>query len=128
VWPASVPPSALRRWLTPDGGCALYKRYRGVLAAIKHVPFALNIGIEVHEDPRPGRKRPGAKLEVKGSLEALLTLTGKVESVGSPGGICTLLTFQLPPRVITLHRRHGTSNASDEQRHAVSGAPRRILA
>jgi hypothetical protein len=45
--------------------------------------------IEVHEDPRPKRKRPGAKLLVHGSLEALLQLTGKVESVYSPGGIRT---------------------------------------
>ena len=44
----------------------------------------------MHEDPRPGRKRPGAKLLVHGSLEALLTLTGaKVTSGGSPGGIRT---------------------------------------
>jgi hypothetical protein len=61
-------------------------------------------------------------IEVKGSLEALLTLSGKVESVGSPGGICTLLTFQLPPRVITLHRRHGTSGTPGERRRALVGA------
>jgi len=78
--------------------------------------------IEVHEDPRPGRKRPGAKLEVRGNLEALLTLTRKVESGGSPGGILPPLTFQLPPRVITLHRRHGSRGAPDEQRRAVVGA------
>jgi len=75
-----------------------------------------------HEDPRPGRKRPGAKLEVRGNLEALLTLTGKVESGGSPGGILTPLTSQLPPRVIALHRRHGSSSTSDELRRAAVGA------
>jgi hypothetical protein len=30
-----------------------------------------------------------AKVEVRANLEALLQLTGKVESVGSPGGIRT---------------------------------------
>jgi len=60
---------------------------------------------------------------VKGNLEALLTLTGaKVTSVGSPGGICTLLTFQLPPRAIRLlGRRHGSGGASGEQRRAAIG-------
>lgn len=57
-------------------------------------------------------------MEVRGNLEALLTLTGKVTTGGSPGGICTLLTFQLPPRVIALHGRHGSSSASGEQRWA----------
>jgi len=75
-----------------------------------------------HEDPRPGRKRPGAKLEVRGNLEALLTLTGKVESGGSPGGILAPLTFQMPPRVITLHGRHGSSGALAEQRRGAVGA------
>ena len=65
---------------------------RGMLAAgqVEQVKSALSrlvTSIEVHEDPRPGRKRPGAKLEVRGNLEALLQLTGKVESGGSPGGI-----------------------------------------
>ena len=67
---------------------------RGMLAAgqVEQVKSALSrlvTSIEVHEDPRPGRKRPGAKLEVRGNLQALLQLTGKVESVGSPGGIRT---------------------------------------
>ena len=35
---------------------------------------------------------PGAKLEVRGNLEALLHLTGKVESVGSPGALPHVLT------------------------------------
>jgi hypothetical protein len=100
---------------------------QGMLAAgqiekVKGVLSRLVASIEVHEDPRPGRKRPGAKLEVKGSLEALLTLTGKVESVGSPGGICTLLTFQLPPRVISPWGRQGSSSTSDEVRRAAVGA------
>ena len=77
---------------------------------------------KVHEDPRPGRKRPGAKLEVRGNLEALLQLTGKVESVGSPGGILAPLTFQMPPRLIKLHLRHGSSGALEGQRRAAVGA------
>ena len=79
--------------------------------------------IEVHEDPRPGRKRPGAKLEVRGNLQALLVLTGKVESVGSPGGIRTLLTLQLPTRVIGLRPRwRGADPAADEPRRAAVGS------
>ena len=40
-----------------------------------------------HENPRPGRKRPGAKLEVRGNLAGLLALTDKVESGGSRGAL-----------------------------------------
>ena len=73
--------------------------------------------IEVHEDPRPGRKRPGAKLVVRGNPEALLTLTGKVTTGGSPGGTLTLLTSQLPPRCIHLNAgRHGRGLLGDQQR------------
>jgi hypothetical protein len=101
---------------------------RAMLAAghVERVRSALSklvTRIEVHEDPRPGRKRPGAKLEVKGNLQALLTLTGKAESGGSPGGICTLVTFQLPPRCIRLTAgRRGGRLLSDEQRWAVASA------
>jgi len=72
--------------------------------------------------PRPGRKRPGAKLVVRGSLEALLRLTGKVESVGSPGGIPTLLTIGTPAQEYRLwgrQRRWGSS--AGERLHAVAG-------
>jgi hypothetical protein len=67
---------------------------RGMLAAgqveqVKSALCRLVTSIEVHEGPRPGGKRPGAKLEVRGNLEALLQLTGKVTSGGSPGGIRT---------------------------------------
>ena len=67
---------------------------RGMLAAgqVEKVKSALSRlvnRIEVHEDPRPGWKRPGAKLVVRGNLGALLQLTGKVTSGGSPGGIRT---------------------------------------
>ena len=68
---------------------------RGMLAAgqVEKVKSALSrlvTSIEVHEDPRPKRKRPGAKLVVRGNLEAALSLVGaKVTSDGSPGGIRT---------------------------------------
>jgi hypothetical protein len=76
----------------------------------------------VHEDPGPGRKRPGAKLVVRGDLEALLRLTGKVESVGSPGGIPTLLALQLPPRTVRLSvLRRGHGSAAGEQWRATGG-------
>jgi len=65
----------------------------GQVEKVKSALSRLVTSIEVHEDPRPGRKRPGAKLEVKGNLQALLTLTGKVESVGSPGGLGARLTI-----------------------------------
>ena len=79
--------------------------------------------IEVHEDPRPGRKRPGTKLVVRGNLEAMLQLTGKVTTGNSPGGILTLLTFRLPPRVIRLHRRQTRPDGfADERRRAVGSA------
>jgi len=95
----------------------------GQVEKVKSALSRLVTSIEVHEDPRPGRKRPGAKLLVHGSLEALLQLTGKVESVGSPGGILTPLTFQLPPRVIRLHRhRASPQGVSDERRQAAGSA------
>jgi hypothetical protein len=86
----------------------------------EHVKSALKrlVGkIEVHGEDVPGRKRPGAVLVLRGNLEAALQLAAeKVKGGGSPGGILAPLTFQLPPRLITLHRRHGSSSASDEQR------------
>ena len=76
-----------------------------------------------HEDPRPGRKRPGAKLLVKGNLEALLTLTGKVTTGGSPGGICTLVTMEMPPQEYRLQGRYHLPGGSvDELRRAAIGA------
>jgi hypothetical protein len=67
---------------------------RGMLEAgqtekVKSALSRLVTSIEVYQDPRPGRKRPGAKLLVRGNLEALLQMSGKVTSDGSPGGIRT---------------------------------------
>lgn len=46
--------------------------------------------IEVHGEERPGRKRPGAVLTLRGNLEAVLQLAHeKVKGCGSPGGIRT---------------------------------------
>ena len=79
--------------------------------------------IEVHEDPRPGRKRPGAKLLVQGSLEALLQLTGKVTSVSSPGGIRTLVKLETPPQEYRLRgRRYRPGSVADERRGATGSA------
>jgi hypothetical protein len=56
---------------------------------------------------------------VRGNLEAALALTGaNVTSVGSPGGICTLLTSELPPRVVSLWGRHSSRSGPVEQRRA----------
>jgi hypothetical protein len=111
----------------PEAVRKIVSDLQGMLAAaqiekVKRVLSRLVTGIDVHEDPRPGRKRPGAKLEVKGSLEALLTLTGKVETVGSPDGIVPPLTCQLPPRAIAAHRSHGSSSTPDEELRAVVAA------
>jgi hypothetical protein len=73
----------------------------------KRILSRLVTTIEVHEDPRPGRKRPGTKLVVRGSLKALLQMTGKATSGSSPGGILPLLSFELPPRVIHQAARPG---------------------
>jgi hypothetical protein len=46
--------------------------------------------IEVDEEQRPGRKRPGARLLLQGNLQAALQLASEeVTSDGSPGGIRT---------------------------------------
>ena len=89
---AAGPPTGLE--VLPSAVRKIVSDLRGMLAVgqVERVKSALSrlvTRIEVHEDPRPGRKRPGAKLMVYGSLEALLQLTGKVESVHSPGGIRT---------------------------------------
>jgi len=80
--------------------------------------------IEVHSEELPGRKRPGAVLLLRGSLEGVLRLADEeIKRVGSPGGILTPLRFQFPPRRIRLlGRRHGSSSASGEQRRATIGA------
>ena len=88
----------------------------GQVEKVKSALSRLVTSIEVHEDPRPGRKRPGAKLEVKGNLQALLTLTGRVESVGSPGGILPLVTFADPVRVMSLQGRHWTHRGPVRER------------
>ena len=81
--------------LLPSAVKRIVSDLREMLAAgqtekVKSALSRLVTSIEVHEDPRPKRKRPGAKLRVRGNLEALLTLTGaKVTSGGSPGGIRT---------------------------------------
>ena len=64
----------------------------GQVEKVKSALSRLVTSSEVHEDPRQGRKRPGAKLKLKGNLQALLTLTGKVTSGGSPGGLSARLT------------------------------------
>ena len=114
-----VLPSAVRK---------IVSDLRGMLAAgqVEKVKGALSrlvTKIEVHEDPRPKRKRPGAKLVVRGSLEALLQLTGKVESVYSPGGIRTLVTIETPAREYRLQGRwYRPRDAAVEQRLAAYGS------
>jgi hypothetical protein len=89
---------------------------RGLLAAgqVERVKSALSrliTRIEVHEVPRPGKKRPGAKLVVRGNLEAVLEVTGKFTSVGSPEGI----------RTPDLMAENHASLAARRRGHAVRG-------
>ncbi len=92
----------------------------GRVEDLKRMLSRLVTSIEVHEDPRPGWKRPGARLVVRGSLEALGQLTGKVTTGNSPGGILPPLTFRMPPRVIRLHHRaRCRESIPDESRRAV---------
>ena len=94
----------------------------GQTEKVKSALSRLVTRVEVHEDPRPGRKRPGAKLVVRGSLEALLTLTDKVEGGGSPGGLRTLVTIQTPAREYRLQGRwFRPRDAAVEQRQAIYG-------
>jgi len=88
----------------------------GQVEKVKSALSRLVARIEVHEDPRPGWKRPGAKRVVRGSLEALLRLTGKAESVGSPGGILPGVAEETPPQVYVMRGRgwYGTRVASKE--------------
>ena len=104
----TAPPSGVD--VLPDAVRRIVSDLRQMLAAghVEEVKSALSrlvSRIEVHEDPRPGRKRPGAKLVLRGNLEAMLQLTGKVTSVGSPGGICTLVTMETPPQEYKLRGR-----------------------
>jgi hypothetical protein len=62
--------------------------------------------IEVHGEEVPGRKRPGAVLVLRGSVEAALQLASeKVKGGNSPGGILALVTFTDPVRVMSLEGR-----------------------
>ena len=81
--------------LLPSAVKRIVSDLREMLAAGQVEPVRSALGrlvsrIEVHEEPRPGRARPGAYLLVRGNLEAALSLVGaKVTSDGSPGGIRT---------------------------------------
>lgn len=79
--------------------------------------------IEVRAEALPGQPRPGARLILRGNLVGALQLVhGNVKRAGSPGGICTLLTFRLPPRVIPMHGHRSSAIAYDAQRRGVIGA------
>ena len=94
----------------------------GQTEKIKSALSRLVTRVEVHEDPRPGRKRPGAYLLLRGNLEAALELTGAKSTSGcSPGGIWTPLIFRLPPRRIRLLDRHSHNNGPEQRRLAAGG-------
>ncbi len=80
--------------------------------------------IEVHEEERPGRKRPGAYLLLRGNLQAALQLVGGKGTSGcSPGGLKTLSTIETPAREYRLQGRwYRPSNAAGEQRQAAYGS------
>lgn len=124
---AAEPPTGID--VLPTAVRKIVSDLRGMLRAgrvedLKRVLSRLMTSIEVHEDQRPGRKRPGAKLVVRGNLEAMLQLTGKVTTGNSPGGILPPLTFQLPPRVIGLRRRgYPSDGCRNEQARLAGGVP-----
>jgi len=68
----------------------------GHVEEVKSALSRLVTRIEVHEDPRPGWKRAGAKLVLRGNLEAMLQLTGKVTTGGSSGGVLPVRNGSLP--------------------------------
>ena len=60
----------------------------GQVESVKRALMRLVGKIEVTGEERPGRKRPGAVLTLRGNLEAVLQLAHeKVKGCGSPGGI-----------------------------------------
>ena len=62
----------------------------GQVEQVKSALMRLVGKIEVTGEQRPGRKRPGAVLTLRGNLEAVLQLAHeKVKGCGSPGGIRT---------------------------------------
>jgi len=84
---------------------------------LKRLLSRLVTRIEVHEDPRPGRKRPGACLLMQRNLRGELHLAGeKVTSGGSPGGILPLVTLADPVRVMSLQGHHWTHRGLVDQR------------
>ena len=93
---------------------------RGEVAPLREALDELVGAIHVHAHRVRGRKRPAARLVVQGRLSAEFVLD-KVKTGGSPGGILPPLTFQLPPRVIALRPRQGSSSASDGRQRAVAG-------
>ena len=75
----------------------------GQLEQVKSALTRLVGQIEVQEEPRPGRKRPGAVLVLRGYMDAALRLAEQeIKGGGSPGGILTLVTFADPVRVMSL--------------------------
>ena len=97
-----------------------------VVHKVKSALSRLVTSIKFHEDPRPGRKRPGAVLVLRGNLEAVLQMAEqKIKGVHSPGGLRTLVTIETPARECRLQGRwYRPSNAAGEQRLAAYGSSR----
>ncbi len=82
----NVLPATVRRIVSDLPGMLAAGQVEQVKSALKRL-----VGkIEVHGEPRPRRKRPGAVLVLRGNLEAVLQMAEqKIKRVGSPGGIRT---------------------------------------
>ena len=65
--------------------------------------------IEVYEEPRPGKKRPGARLIFRGNLLGAIRLAlQKSKTCNSPGGILHVLrNVEEPPYEVRLTGRRG---------------------
>jgi hypothetical protein len=69
----------------------------GQVERVKAGLAALVKQIEVQEVPRPGARRPGARLVFRGNLAGAVALAnGKVKTDGSPGGSLPVRNSSLP--------------------------------
>jgi len=96
----------------------------GRVEDLKRILSRLITSIEVHEDPRPGQKRPGARLVVRGSLEALGQLTRNVTSANSPGPLLAILLVVEQPvvEVVLRKRERAVPRSRDTSRIVTASA------
>jgi hypothetical protein len=98
----NVLPATVRRIVSDLPRMPAARQVEPVKSALKRLVGT----IRVHGEERPGRKRPGAVLVLRGNLEAVLQMAEqKIKGVHSPGGILTLVIFAGPVRAVSLQGR-----------------------